>query len=100
MRAQLIYSNRLCSRKVLDWNCEVGLWCLLSLLELVPARYGKHCLVPEVLRLLMLGEAHPVGPSNNVESKTAGRSVPMAGCATAEEKYHMDAYSHQATTPS
>ena len=62
---------------------EVALWRLL--VGPFPDRRGKSCLAPETLLFSMLGDAHPVGRSNDVQLKTAGRSVPMAGCATPKE---------------
>ena len=77
---------------------EVAQWRLL--VGPFPDGHGKSCLAPETLLIFMLGDAHPVGPSNNAEPKAPGKSVPVAGCVTAEEKYHMDACSHQATSGS
>ena len=59
-------------RKFIVWNLEVGLWRLL-LLDQLPVRLGKSCLAPEVLPLLVLGEAFPVGPCEPVELQQGGR---------------------------
>ena len=77
---------------------EVAQWRLL--VGPFPDGHGKSCLAPETLLIFMLGDAHPVGPSNNAEPKAPGKSVPVAGCVTAEEKYPMDAYRQQATVGS
>ena len=44
-----------------------------SLFNQLPARLGKSCLAPEVLPLLVLGEACPVGPCEPVELQQGGR---------------------------